>query len=191
PRRPSACAPASRSPPSPPPLDALAPLGQPSRMSLTFYYGSGSPYAWKVWLALEHKQLPYELKLLCFDKGDTRTPEFLALNPRGKVPVIVDDGFALYESSVIVEYLEERWPERPLIFGTPADRARIRRLAAEADTYLPQAMNPLRPFVMGGDGATPEALARGRDSIIAELARFDSYLGTQEFLAGPLSLADF
>jgi len=43
-------------------------------MSITLHYGSGSPYAWKIWLALEHKQLPYELKLLSFDRNDHRTP---------------------------------------------------------------------------------------------------------------------
>ena len=43
-------------------------------MSLTFYYGSGSPYAWKVWLVLEHKAIPYEFRLLSFDGGDTKTP---------------------------------------------------------------------------------------------------------------------
>ena len=69
--------------------------------SRTFYYGSGSPYAWKVWLALEHKQLEYDLKLLSFDRGETRAPEFRALNPRGKVPTLVDDGLVLWESSAI------------------------------------------------------------------------------------------
>ena len=64
-------------------------------MALTFYYASGSPYAWRVWLALEHKAVPYELKQLSFDAGDLKTPEFRGLNPRQKVPVIVDDGFTL------------------------------------------------------------------------------------------------
>jgi len=64
-------------------------------MALTFYYASGSPYAWRVWLALEHKGVPYELKILSFDAGDLKMPEFRVLNPRQKVPVIVDDGFTL------------------------------------------------------------------------------------------------
>ena len=64
-------------------------------MALTFYYGSGSPYAWKVWLVLEHKNIPYEFRLLSFDKEETKAPSFLAVNPRGQVPTIVDDGFAL------------------------------------------------------------------------------------------------
>ena len=54
-------------------------------MSLTFYFGSGSPYAWKVWLALEHKGIPFVAKRLSFDNNDTKTPEFLAINPRGRM----------------------------------------------------------------------------------------------------------
>ena len=53
-------------------------------MALDFYYGSGSPYAWRVWLALEHKQVPYELKLMSFDAGDLEKPAFLAINQRHK-----------------------------------------------------------------------------------------------------------
>ncbi|MBL8707787.1 MAG: glutathione S-transferase N-terminal domain-containing protein, partial [Rhodospirillaceae bacterium] len=68
-------------------------------MSLTFYFGSGSPYAWKVWLALEHKGVPFEAKRLSFDNDDTKTPAFLAINPRGRVPAILDDGFPLWESA--------------------------------------------------------------------------------------------
>lgn len=157
-------------------------------MSLTFYYGSGSPYAWKVWLALEHKQLAYEFKLLSFDRGDTRAPEFLALNPRGKLPVLVDDGFVIYESTAIVEYLEDTRPERPLLPSGPAARATVRRLAAEADTYLPAA---LRPFFVGREQASDEAQAAARQGLLAELDRFETYLGDQDFFAGALGLADF
>ena len=54
-------------------------------MALTFYYGSGSPYAWRVWFALEHKQVPYELQVMSFSAGDLRKPEYLA-------PVLGHDG---------------------------------------------------------------------------------------------------
>src|SRR5207245_1713250 len=59
-------------------------------MALTLYYGSGSPYAWRAQLGLEHKALAYELKILSFSAGDTRKPEFVALNPRTQVPVLLD-----------------------------------------------------------------------------------------------------
>ncbi len=58
-------------------------------------YASGSPYAWRVWLAAEHKGIAYELKTLSFDAGDLKRPGFLALNPRHRVPVIVDNDFTL------------------------------------------------------------------------------------------------
>ena len=65
-------------------------------MAVDFYYASGSPYAWRVWLALEHKGAAYKRTTLSFDAGDLKTPKFQALNPRRKVPVLVDDDFVLY-----------------------------------------------------------------------------------------------
>ena len=111
-------------------------------MALTFYYGSGSPYAWKVWLALEHKGIPYEAKRLMFDPDQTKTPEFLKINPRGRVPAIVDDGFALSESNAIVEYLEDRYPEKPLLPKDVKARANARRLIAEVGGDLEKAFDP-------------------------------------------------
>lgn len=157
----------------------------------TFYYGSGSPYAWKVWLALEFKQLPYEFKLLSFDKGDTRSPEFLALNPRGKVPVLVDDGHVFSESGAIVEYLEDRYPERPLLARDPVTRARARRISLEVDNYFNAATRPLALMVFGREQATPESLAAARDGVVAELRRFSDTLGDRDYFAGDLGLADF
>lgn len=68
-------------------------------MSIKFHYLSGSPFSWKVWLALEHKALTYDIQVLKVDAGDLKRPEYLAISPHGKAPAIVVDGFALYESS--------------------------------------------------------------------------------------------
>ena len=105
----------------------------------------GSPYAWRVQLALEHKALPYERKVLSFSAGDTRKPEFLALNPRHRVPVIVDGDFVLYESNAIVEYLDDAYPGRgaPLFPGDARQRALVRRLIAEVDNYFDKATDPV------------------------------------------------
>jgi glutathione S-transferase len=106
-------------------------------VAVRFYYASGSPFAWRVWLALERKGIPYHLKTLSFDAGDLKTPEFSALNPRRRVPVLVDDDFALAESAAIVEYIEDRWPNGPALFATePRKRAIQRRMVREADHYL-------------------------------------------------------
>lgn len=121
-------------------------------MAIEFYVGSGSQYAWRVWLALEHKQIPYELKMLSFSAGDTKKPAFLALNPRGKVPVLVDSGFELYESAAILEYLEDQYPvtsTRAHLF--PQDikpRAIARRQIREIDEYLGHAVETLAEQVL-------------------------------------------
>jgi glutathione S-transferase len=105
-------------------------------MALDFYHGQGSPFGWRVWLALEHKKIPYNLKVLSFQAGDTRKPEFVAINPRHQVPTIVDDGFALWESTAILEYLDERFPSGPKLYpGDVRERARIRRIVREAEQY--------------------------------------------------------
>ena len=106
-------------------------------MALDFYHGHGSPFSWRAWLALEFKAVPYELKVLSFAAGDTAKPEFIAINPRHQVPTLVDDGFALWESAAIVEYLDERFPAGPRLFpGDARNRARIRRLVREVDEYF-------------------------------------------------------
>ena len=99
---------------------------------MKFYYGSGSPFSWYVWLVLEHKQLPYEFNLLSLQSGELKKPEFLAINPHGKVPVLIDGDLILWEASTIVEYLEERYPEHPVLPSDIKDRAIARRLSAEA-----------------------------------------------------------
>jgi glutathione S-transferase len=162
-------------------------------MALTFYCGSGSPFAWKVWLTLEHKGVPYEFKLLSFDAKDTQKPEFLKVNPRGQVPAIVHDGFALYESLAICEYLEERFPHQPLLPLEPQARATVRRLALEADSHVPKADTELFEQTLFRAKDAPEdraKIAAAQETVLKELAIWDARL-TGDYLAGALSLADF
>ena len=160
-------------------------------MALTFYYGSGSPFAWKVWLALEHKSLPYELKVLSFDKGETRTPAYLGINPLGKVPTIVDQGFALWESTVIVEYLDEAYPQCPLLPKDLRERATVRRIAAEAESYLgPLTADLARATLFQTGPKEADDLEDIHKRLNQELPRFESMLSGEHF-GSALSLADF
>lgn len=162
-------------------------------MALRFYHGSGSPYSWRVWLALEHKGIPYEQKVLSFDAGDLKKPDYLAINPRGKVPSIVDDGVSLYESAAILEYLDERYDEPPLLFpGDIGRRALIRRMVREADQYAANALEELVENVLYTDKAQWRAdpIAHGRDAFVRELDRWEAAI-TGDTLAGELSAADF
>lgn len=161
-------------------------------MALTFYYGSGSPFAWKVWLTLEHKGIPHTAKRLSFDNNDTKTPAFLAINPRGKVPAIVDDGFALYESNAICEYLEEKYPEKPLMPKDAKGRALVRRLIGEADDSLYKLESDLMDQVLYRPAAERDqkAIGEAKDKLREELKIWQGYL-KGDFFAGALSLADF
>lgn len=160
-------------------------------MALTFYCGSGSPYAWKVWLALEHKEIPYELKMLSFDKGDTRTPSFLAVNPRGKVPAIVDDGVAVAESTAIVEYLDEVYPQKPLLPKSAAARATARRLAAEADNYLAHTVERLFGLTLYAKGpVSGDEIATAQKEALSEVAYLERALTGSWLVGDEMSLAD-
>ena len=161
-------------------------------MALTFYYGSGSPYAWKVWLALEHKGLPFEAKRLTFDPDQTKTPEFLKINPRGRVPAIVDDGFALSESNAIAEYLDERYPEKPLLPKDAKERGVARRLIAEVGGDLEKTLDPFIDATLytKAEERDSKKIAEARAKLDTELARWaDALKG--DFFAGGVGLVDY
>lgn len=161
---------------------------------ITFYYGSGSPYGWRVWLALEHKRIPYDLKIMSFSSGDLTRPEYLAINPRHKVPAITDEGFALYESAAIVEYLDEAYPTGPSLFpGSIQRRAVVRRMVQETDQYYAIAMERIVDQVLftPQDKWDLDEIAAARARLAEELQRWESF-ATGSYLAGEsVSAADF
>ncbi len=163
-------------------------------MAIRFHCGSGSPYAWRVWLALEHKALPYELEMMSFAAGDPASPEYAAINPRRKVPALVDDGFTLYESAAILDYLEEAYPAsgRPLYPPQPQPRARARRQIREADEYLAFALEGMVFEILFKPASewNPEVIAEARASFGNELAHFERELAG-DFFAGAVGAVDF
>ena len=162
-------------------------------MALTLYYLSGSPYAWRVWLALEHKGMPYALKSLSFDAGDFKKPEFAGLSPRRRVPVIVDDGFSLYESAAIVEYLEDKQPSEPRLFSTDLQqRAVQRRMIREADQYFAAGLERLVAAVLftSKERWSREEIDGAAADMKKELAIWERTIAG-DYLAGSLSAVDF
>jgi glutathione S-transferase len=155
-------------------------------MALDFYHGHGSPYSWRVWLALELKGIPYHLKVLSFANQDTRKPEFIAINPRHRVPTIVDDGFVLWESVPILEYLDERFGGTKLYPGDARNRARIRLLVRESEEYLDlQGIDPVTTELFGDNAKNPdmERVAQASKVVGEELAFFAKEM-RGKFLAG-------
>ena len=97
----------------------------------TLYHLPLSPYSRKVRLVLAEKRLPFDLRT---EKVWERRAEYLELNPAGTVPTLVEDnGLAIPDSGVICEYLEEAYPDTPLLGHTLAERVEARRLVAWFD----------------------------------------------------------
>jgi glutathione S-transferase len=161
---------------------------------IRFYYGSGSPFAWRVHLVLEEKGLAYEPVLLSFDKGEHKTPEHLARSPHGKVPALEDDGVTLYESSAIVEYLEERFPEPPLLPADPAGRARVRIEEIEAVSYFGDVFLGLgrRVFFTPPERRDAQAIEAARADVRNLLHGLEARAAKRggPFITGRLSRAD-
>lgn len=105
-------------------------------MGITIHWGSGSPFAWRAMLGAVIQGTPFTDRLLSFSDKDHRAPEYLALNPRGKVPTLVDGDVVVYESLAILAYLDRRFPARPLFGRTPREAGRIWQRVFEIDGYL-------------------------------------------------------
>ena len=155
-----------------------------------------SPFARKVRLVLAERRLPFELKL---EKTWERRPEYLALNPAGTVPTLIEEnGLVIPDSGVICEYLEEAYPDTPLMGHTLAERVEVRRLVAwfdgrfAADVTRNLLGEKLMKRLNGRGNPDAGALRVG----YANLRQHMQYLGwlseTRKWLAGSsLSLADF
>jgi glutathione S-transferase len=162
-------------------------------MAIEFFWGSGSPFSWRVMLALEYKRLAYQSRRMEFSKGEHRTPEFLAINPRGQVPALKDGDFAVYESSAILHYLERRYPDPPLFGVTAQQHGQVAQALQECALYLD---GPAEDFILplyGGEATAQEKQHQVRGAlpkIHAELARWERALeGDWLVLDGP-SAAD-
>jgi glutathione S-transferase len=132
-----------------------------------------SPYAARVRGAIYAKKLDVEIVPPPADRSAT---EFRALNPAGRIPILVlDDGTALPESAVIVEYLEDAFPEPALRPRSAKDRARVRLITAVTDIYV---MNVLLPiFYLLDSGSKDEAaIAAEFDKLDAGFAHLESLL---------------
>ncbi len=98
-------------------------------MPLKLYGYARSSAAFRVRIALNLKGLAHEDGFVDLRRGEQTAADFLALNPQGLVPALVDGDLVLTQSPAILEYLDEKWPEPPLLPATPAERARVRALA--------------------------------------------------------------
>jgi glutathione S-transferase len=161
-------------------------------MAIELYWGSGSPFAWRVMLTLEIKKLSYESKLLEFSKGDHKAPEYLKLNPRGKVPTLKDGDIVVYESLAIMAYLDRKYPDPPLFGRTAEETGSIWRIISECESYLVSAGDKVvRPMFFGKGLDRVEEIQQAAQAIRNELSTLDGQLARVDWLVGArISAAD-
>ena len=105
-------------------------------MTLELYHHGSSACAAKVRFALAEKGLTWASRYVDILKGEQFEPQFVALNPKAVVPVLVHDGAVIVESTVICEYVEETFPDQPIYPLTPLARARVREWTKAVDEEL-------------------------------------------------------
>jgi glutathione S-transferase/RNA polymerase-associated protein len=105
-------------------------------MTVVVYEHPLSPYAQKVKIALDEKGVAYEAKMPAAIGSGQPDLEFLKANPRGEVPALIDDGFSVFDSTIILEYIEDKWPSPPMLPKSPAARAQARTIEEVMDTLF-------------------------------------------------------
>lgn len=95
-----------------------------------------SPYAQKVKILLREKGIAFDTQVPDGIGAGTTGGEFTAANPRAEVPVLIDDDTAVFDSTIILEYIEEKWPEPLMAPRSPAERARARMIEDVMDTQV-------------------------------------------------------
>jgi glutathione S-transferase len=160
-------------------------------MAIKLYDAVPSSNSDRVKIALHEKGLPYERSTLVLANKDQKRAEFLKLNPYGKVPVIDDAGQILFESCIINEYLEEKYPEPPLMPADPYLRGRGRVLIDYALNYMHEPYWSLRGEMLKPEPQRDRAVLSQTRARLADLMQYlESALGEKPYFLGNFSLAD-
>jgi glutathione S-transferase len=145
----------------------------------------------KVRMALIEKGLEFERIPIDLSKREQKNPDYLKIHPFGQVPALDDEGFVLYDSTVINEYLEDEYPYPPLLPKDSEGRARARLMEDLRDSHFNPASGQLNRELRKPEGERDQnAIEQARAKITECLDRLEKELEGREYLAGPFSLAD-
>ena len=161
-------------------------------MSYELYTIAGAPRPWRAMLGLIAKGIPFTPRVLEASSKQHKAPAFLALNPRGRVPVLVQGDFVLSESLAILAYLDRVQPE-PSLFGRTAEQiGRVWEQVMVADHHLREATQAVVGPMLGvRDPVSEEVLTQAGAKLKDELARIETRLERGAFLCGDaISAAD-
>jgi glutathione S-transferase len=164
---------------------------------LTLYIGNKNYSSWSMrpWVLLKQAGIPFTERMVRFDGFDADSDfkqTILRVNPAGRVPTLVDDGFAVWDTLAIAEYLAERFPEHQLWPRGRKERARARSVCGE----MHAGFNGLRTYcAMNIEASLPEAGAialRDQPAVRADLERIVAmWTALLEEHGGPLLFGEF
>lgn len=150
-----------------------------------------SPYVFACFVALREKNLEFESRVLDASKNETRTDDYLASTITGRIPTLSHDGFAIAESSAIVEYLDDAFPETPVLPRAIRDRARARQLMSwmrSDDTALIRAERPAHTlFYRSQSKPLTAECVRAKDKLVQV---FDRLVGKKDGIFDAWSIVD-
>jgi glutathione S-transferase len=159
---------------------------------IKLYHSPASTNSRKVRIALIEKGLEFERVPIDLAKKEQKSPEYLKIHPFGQVPALDDEGFIVYDSTVINEYLEDEYPYPPLMPKDSDGRARARLMEDFRDNHFNIAFIRIFREVRGKPETErdPKAIDAAKAEITSYLERLDRELQGKEYLAGEFSLAD-
>lgn len=162
---------------------------------MKLYTGPLSLFSSKVRIALDEKGLEYDHTSVGWSREDRylpHHPDVVALNPKCEVPVLVDGEIVVCDSTSILEYLEETFPEVPLLPTSPAERARARRFEWLADEVVfPPTWDLIEEVFYPADGERDTQRTDGARATLEHLyADLDRELGEREYFCGAYTVAD-
>ena len=158
---------------------------------IKLYDFKSSPNCQRVKIVLAEKNLPYDIAPIDLRAHEQKTPEYLKLNPYGKVPVLTDDATVLYESLIINEYLDEKYPNPPLMPKDPAKRAKARILVDYGMAHFDAPYQRLRMELMNdAKEQNQQVIATAKVELKKLLQRLEDEIGEQQYLLGDFSLVD-
>ena len=158
---------------------------------IKLYHSPLSTNSRKVRIVLIEKGLEFERVLVDLSKREQKNPEYLKIHPFGQVPALDDDGFIVYDSTVINEYLEDEYPLPALLPSDSEGKARARLMEDFRDNYFNPPFVEIIHEIRKPEGQKdPQLIERCKADIIKCFDRIEQELTGREYLAGVFSLAD-
>jgi glutathione S-transferase/GST-like protein len=151
-------------------------------------YTAATPNGWKISIALEEMALPYEVRVIDFATNEQKSDWYVKLNPNGRIPTLVDDGFAMFESGAILIYLAEKTGK-----FLPRDlkgRSRVLQWLMFQMSGVGPMMGQANVFLRYFPEKIQPAIDRYQREVTRLFGVIDRQLAENQFVAGDYSIAD-